>query len=432
MITFGTGEASDGAGAVALDAQTLGGKGAGLVAMAAAGLATPPGFVLSTTWCRTFATDGWTPGLDEAVTEGIQRLEVATGKRLGDPERPLLVSVRSGAPLSMPGMLDSILDVGMTDAVESALTDATGDALFAIDTHRRFLDSYESVVGTEAPQDPVDQLHGAIVAVFDSHRGARARTFQRRHGTDDLQLTAVVVQQMVFGNFGERSGTGVAHSRDPITGEHRLTGEFLPRAQGADVVSGTHQTRPLEAMREHFEDVYIDLGVAVGTLETRYGGAVEVEFTVERGRLYLLQVRPMASTPASEEPSTAACDAADPPLVTGIAASRGRATGVLCTEIDEALARADAGETVVLVRPETTPADVDALAVSAALVTTRGGMASHAAVVARAWGIPAVVGAADIGWAPDGITVGTRTVPVGTEVTVDGTLGSLAIAAPPA
>lgn len=424
VTTFAVGDAAEDP-----DVDVLGAKGAGLVDMAAAGLPVPPGFVLPTSLCRRFVERGWTADHTEALRAGVAWLEAATGRRLGDPDAPLLVSVRSGAPVSMPGMLDSILDVGMTDTVAAGLARHSDDSGFAADTHRRFLDGFRSVVGDDAPAEPMRQVERAVAAVFASAGGARARAFQHRSGrADDPHPTAVVVQQMVFGNLDDASGTGVAHSRDPIGGAEVVTGEYLARAQGLDVVSGTHRTDSLDAMARHVPDAHAALVDAVTELARRRAAPVEVEFTVEAGRLYLLQVRRSLSSIDSSPESGPAHDAAatpssTAPAVAGVAGSAGTATGVLVTRLDDALARSDAGQSVVLVRPETTPADVEALSVSSGLVTVLGGMTSHAAVVARAWGIPAVVGCRDIEWRDDGIVVAGRHVPVGAAITVDGTAG---------
>ena len=491
--------------AAALDesdrAALLGGKGAGLVRMTELGLPVPPGFVLTTEACRTALDQGWSAALDRELADGLSWIEQQLGRRFGDTGSPLLVSARSGAPVSMPGMMDTVLNVGITEAVAEALSERSGGGPFGWDTARRFAQSYAAVVaaapteligrlsarclgpddgrslapealaaatrrfreelaaaGHAIPADPHTQLRQAVGAVFASWNSERARVYRRVEGIADDLGTAVTVQAMTFGNLGERSGTGVAFSRDPSTGERTLVGEFLPAGQGEDVVSGTHATRSLSEMRALWPETASELAEAVTVLERDLGDIADIEFTVEDGVLWLLQVRvgkrsPRAALRAAidmaEDPGFPLARAgalarvseilADPPtapapespapaadvLAEGLAASPGRAVGVVCTDIDETLARAGRGEPVILVRRETSPADVAGMAEAAGLVTTVGGIVSHAAVVARSWGIPAVVGAAAIEVSAGGIVIDGRRVPAGETVTVDGDRGLL-------
>ena len=468
----------------------LGGKGCGLAVMTAMGLPVPPGFTLTTAACRRYLEDGWTADLDDAVRAGIAELETRTGTRLGDPDRPLLVSVRSGAEASMPGMMDTVLDVGMTDEVAAGLAARTGDPDFARDTTRRAVLCYATVVfqappavtrrareqrdldelrrhldahGLVIPPDPHRQVREAVEAVFRSWDSPRAGEYRRVEGIDDGLGTAATVQAMVFGNLGDDSGTGVAFTRDPSTGQPGLMGDFLVHAQGEDVVGGDHATTALSAMRARWPEAWDELERIAGVLEREFADMVDIEFTVEQGRLWLLQVRRGKRSPAAamriavemaEDPSfpvdragavqrcrhlldpsppapldaagTADLAVADAAVVaTGLAAAPGAATGVLCLDVDEAVERRERGESVVLVRPETSPADIHGMAAAAGLVTTLGGLVSHAAVIARSWGLPAVVGARDLALHDDAVEGNGLRVAVGEQVTVDGDGGRL-------
>ena len=493
------------AGAAELDASDrpglLGGKGAALVRMTELGLPVPVGFVLTTEACRKMLEEGWTAALDEALAAGLSWMEQELDRRFGDPEAPLLVSVRSGAPVSMPGMMATVLNVGITGAVAEALSERSGGGAFGWDTTRRFVQSYATVVagapaelvgrlsarclgphdgrslscealaaatrrlreelaaaGHAIPDDPNTQIRQAAGAVFASWHSERAEVYRRVEGIGDDLGTAVTVQAMTFGNLNERSGTGVAFSRDPRTGERELVGEFLPAAQGEDVVSGTHTTRPLGEMRTVWPETAARLASAAALLERDIGDIADIEFTVEDGVLWLLQARRgklssraalRAAIDMAEDPDFPLDRVgalarvreilADPPtapapespvaeeevMAEGLAASPGRAVGVVCTDIDETLARAGRGEPVVLIRRETSPADVAGMAEAAGLVTTLGGIVSHAAVVARSWAIPAVVGAAAVEVRADGIAVAGSHVAAGETVTVDGDRGLL-------
>ena len=466
----------------------LGGKGCGLAVMTAMGLPVPPGFTLTTEASRQFSEHGWTPSLDETLRAGLAELEHNSGARLGDAARPLLVSVRSGASVSMPGMMDTVLDVGMTSHVAAGLAAVTGDAPFAADTHRRSLLSYAAVVlgapaavlrtaeqytdateieallaehGLGVPADPVEQVVAAVQAVFRSWASARAGSYRAVEGIDASMGTAATVQAMVFGNLGDDSGTGVAFTRHPSTGERGLVGDFLPHAQGEDVVAGRRATAPLTDMRSRWPAAWAELVRIAELLEREFADMVDIEFTVERGTLWMLQARRGKRSPAAvlrcavdmaEDPdfpvdraeAVRRCrhlltpeasltgtdgteDAGDggPVVATGLAASPGRAVGVLCLDLDAAVALHEQGHDVVLVRRETSPADVHGLAAAAGLVTTLGGLVSHAAVVARSWGIPAVVGATELELGDDHISGRGLVVRVGEEVTVDGDAGRL-------
>ncbi|MEM9133563.1 MAG: pyruvate, phosphate dikinase [Actinomycetota bacterium] len=461
----------------------LGGKGASLVAMTEAALPVPPGFTLTTTTCKRVLAGGWTDECDRALFEQVRELEGLTGKSLGSTDRPLLVSVRSGAPISMPGMMDTVLNVGMNDEVEAALARAVGDARFAADTHRRFLLSYAEIVlgadgptlaaarnamdvagirrvlgaaGLAVPTDPVAQLRGAVRAVFDSWHGERARHYRRIEGIDDDLGTAATVQAMVFGNLGDRSGTGVAFTRNPSTGERRIMGDFLANAQGEDVVAGGHATVDLHELATTWPGRWDELCTMAATLEHHYRDMVDIEFTIEAGVLWMLQARVGKRTPLAafrvavdmaEDPDfpldrSEAVDRCrphldDPPqavaaegddltvLASGLAACPGVASGVLCVDVEEAVRLGDQGVSLVLARQETSPADVAGMAAAKGIFTTLGGTVSHAAVVARSWGTPAVVGAAEAEVDEHGVTVPGGRIAVGELVTVDGGNGVL-------
>jgi pyruvate,orthophosphate dikinase len=464
----------------------LGGKGSGLAVMTEAGLPVPPGFTLTTAACRAFLEGGWTEELERAIEDEIRALEGAIGRQLGSASSPLLVSVRSGAQISMPGMMDTVLNVGMNPTVERALADLTGDPGFAADTHRRALLGFAEIVlgapreivanaagttspaevaatlrsdGFVVPTDPMTQVKQAVAVVFESWTAPRAARYRAVEGIDDSLGTAATVQAMVFGNLGERSGTGVAFTRNPTTGERGLMGDFLGRAQGEDVVAGTSLTEPLDRMGQRWPHLYGELTRIAGLLEAHYRDMVDIEFTIEQDRLWMLQARrgkrsPIAAFrvaidmaedpdfPVDRDEAVARCRRYldDPPTVAltgedeelavaagGLAASPGRGSGVLVLDPDRAVELSDQGLDVVLARQETSPADVHGMAVAKGLFTTLGGLVSHAALVAREWGIPAVVGAAEAE-VVDGavITPGGR-IEAGTVVTVDGDSGRLLI-----
>ncbi len=435
----------------------VGGKAANLNVMSTRlGLPVPPGFVIVTAACKTYLEHGWPDGLDEEIRARMAAVEARVGRRFGDPRDPLLVSVRSGAPVSMPGMMDTILDLGLNDATTAGLAAASGDADFAADCRRRFRQQYRDIVGAEAPEDPWQQLRGAVEAVFRSWNSERARAYRTRERIPDDLGTAVTVQAMVFGNRGADSGTGVAFTRNPATGDPILYGDVMFEAQGEDVVAGTHRTRPISVLDERLPEVARQLRAHAATLERHYADLCDIEFTIEQGRLWMLQVRvgkrsaqaalriarDMAEDPGfpltrEQAVLRVAAQLAHPPLAevrrtgapapltVGLPASPGVGSGEVVTSSEAAAAAADAGRRVVLVRSETSPDDVPGMARAAAVLTARGGLASHAAVVARGWGIPAVVGASDVVVDPDGMTVGGRRLACGEIVTVDGSSGEV-------
>ena len=278
----------------------VGGKAANLGEMLGLGLPVPPGFVVTTDTCRAFLAGGWPGGLDDELQTRMAEVEAAVGRRFGDVAEPLLVSVRSGAPVSMPGMMDTILDLGLNDATERGLAAATGDPPFATECHDRFRSMFRSIVGAEdVPDDPWEQLRLAISAVFRSWNSDRARSYRRRESIPDDLGTAVTVQAMVFGNLGVDSATGVAFTRNPATGEPALYGDVLFDAQGEDVVAGTHATEPIAALEERLASVGAELRDVAGRLERHYADLCDIEFTVERGRLWMLQVRVGKRSPAA-------------------------------------------------------------------------------------------------------------------------------------
>ncbi len=477
---------ADRSGLVGEPADLLGGKGFGLAEMTASGLPVPPGFTLTTEACRTFLADGWSDPFDRAIEAELAALEATTGKRLGSATDPLLVSVRSGARVSMPGMMDTVLNVGMGSDAEQALAALTGDAVFAADTHRRALLGFAEIVlgapreilanaaatgspaqvaaalradGFEIPTDPVRQVTDAVRVVFESWTAPRAIRYRQVEGIDESLGTAATVQAMVFGNLGERSGTGVAFTRNPTTGERGLMGDFLVNAQGEDVVAGTTMTEPLDAMAHRWPALAGELQRIADHLERTYRDMIDIEFTVERDRLWMLQARPGKRSPIAafrvaidmaedadfpldraeavdrcrrylDDPPTLA-PAPDevtlPEAAAGLAASPGQGTGVLVLDPDTAVELADQGVEVVLARRETSPSDVHGMAVAKGLFTTLGGLVSHAALVAREWGIPAVVGAAEATVDATGIDTPAGRIEAGALVTVDGDGGRLLI-----
>lgn len=482
-------------------ADLLGGKGAGLAEMTQLSLPVPPGFTVTTEACRAYLTEGREPHtLDEELTDRLTILEVATGRRLGDSHDPLLLSVRSGAPRSMPGMMETILDIGMNDQTVTALAKRTGDHDFAWDCYRRLIQMFATTAmgidpslfttamaerpdaaereqlvadfrrivvnktGEDFPQDPHDQLRRAVRAVFDSWNSQRAQVYRRRENIPDDLGTAVNVQTMVFGNLGADSGTGVAFTRDPATGNPGLYGEYLPAAQGEDVVSGTRNALPLQELRRTAPACYAELHGHLCTLENHYRDMCDVEFTIERGTLWILQTRIAKRTPeAAFRIATSFADeglitrpeslqrvtgdqlaqllfprftqdAATEPLTRGVPASPGAAVGVVVFDSATAVARAAAGDDVVLVRRETTPDDLPGMVAAQAVLTSQGGKTSHAAVVARGMGRVCVCGAQNITVDPGArrftVTDGT-TVGEGTVISVDGTAGTVHLGALP-
>ncbi|TDD95173.1 pyruvate, phosphate dikinase [Jiangella asiatica] len=452
------------------DRDLLGGKGANLAEMTSLGLPVPPGFTISTEACRAYLATGSEPdGLADEVERNLADLEMRMGKRLGDPSDPLLVSVRSGAKFSMPGMMDTVLNVGLTDSSVSGLAGKAGDERFAWDSYRRLIqmfgntvlgidaehfdkamdavkrdrgveadvdldaadlrglvDEFKAVVRRECdeefPQEPRRQLDLAIRAVFDSWNTERARIYRRQERIADDLGTAVNIVAMVFGNLGPDSGTGVAFTRDPATGEQGIYGDYLPNAQGEDVVAGIRNTLPLADLERLDKTSYDQLLGFMETLERHYRDLCDIEFTIERGKLWMLQTRVGKRTAAAafriagqlvdeglidEDEALSRVTGAqlaqlmfpqfDPaaertPIARGMAASPGAAVGRAAFDSATAVAWADAGEDVILVRRETNPDDLRGMVASRGVLTSRGGKTSHAAVVARGMGRTCVVG----------------------------------------
>jgi pyruvate,orthophosphate dikinase len=435
----------------------VGGKAANLGVMARElDLPVPPGLVITTAACRAYLAGGWPAGLDEEIRAGMAEVERQVGRRFGDADDPLLVSVRSGAAVSMPGMMDTILNLGLTDTTEAGLAQVSGDAAFARDCHDRLRTMFRDIVGQDAPDDPWRQLRLAVEAVFRSWNSDRARAYRRREGIPDDAGTGVTIQAMVFGNRGSASATGVVFTRNPATGEAGLYGDVMFVAQGEDVVSGTHRTEPLAALDERLPAVAAELRRDGARLEAYYRDLCDIEFTIEEGRLWLLQVRvgkrspraalrialemaldeqfPLSRREAVERvvpllatpPRVATGRHRDAqPLAIGLAASPGVATGEIVTNPEAAQGAADEGRTPILVRAETSPDDVRGMARAAGILTSRGGLASHAAVVARGWGLPAVVGARDVEVGAGTVRFPGLTLAAGDVITIDGDTGEV-------
>ncbi|WP_371396983.1 pyruvate, phosphate dikinase [Fretibacter rubidus] len=496
----------------------LGGKGANLAEMASLGLPVPPGFTMTTEVCTTYYDNGevYPDGLDDDVAKGIAHIETLTGKAFGDPKNPLLVSVRSGARASMPGMMDTVLNLGLNDDTAEGLAKLSGDRRFALDSYRRFITMYSDVVmgvhhhtfedildeykdnqglmldtditpdgwaeiiglykdavrdalGRDFPQDPREQLQGAIDAVFGSWMNDRAVVYRRLNDIPAAWGTAVNVQAMVFGNMGDTSATGVAFTRDPSTGENTYYGEFLINAQGEDVVAGIRTPQTLTkvarenmgdnepSMEEAMPEVYGQLAATFAKLESHYRDMQDIEFTVEQGKLWMLQTRTGKRTARAAlkiavdmaeagqitksealmriEPlsldqllhPTLDADAPRDLIAMGLPASPGAAIGEVVFDSDKAELRAKAGHKVILVRTETSPEDIHGMHAAEAIVTARGGMTSHAAVVARGMGRPCVSGAGSIriDEAAGQMSITGRIVKEGDIVTVDGATGQV-------
>jgi pyruvate,orthophosphate dikinase len=488
--------------------ELLGGKGVGLAEMTQLGVPVPAGFTITTDACRAYMSNGKAlpDGLDGEVDEHLRALEEKTGKRFGDANDPLLVSVRSGAAVSMPGMMDTILNLGLNDDAVQGLARTTGNERFANDSYRRLIQMYGQVVegidahrfeqaftelkksrgaaqdvdlsaedlaelidtykrtyreetGRDFPQDPREQLTRAVRAVFDSWDAPRAQVYRRTYDIPESLGTAVNVVQMVFGNKGDESGTGVAFTRDPSTGEQGLYGEFLANAQGEDVVAGIRTPEPLAAMEKKLPRAFEQLLETMRRLEEHYRDMQDIEFTVEDNELYLLQTRSAKRTAAagvkaavdmvgegliSREDAVARIDPAqldqllhpmiDPTAewevaAKGLNASPGAASGKIVLDADSAEQRGKAGESVILVRWETTPDDIHGLIQAAGVLTAHGGMTSHAAVVARGMGKPCVAGcdALSIDLAGRTITLGGQTLAEGDVLTIDGGTGAVIV-----
>ncbi len=436
----------------------VGGKAANLAVMAVdLGLPVPPAFTITTAACNEYLASGWPDDLDAELREHMARIERLVGRRFGGPGDPLLVSVRSGAPVSMPGMMDTILNLGLTPETTAGLAAASGSEAFAANCRKRFVAMFRDIVGTDAvPDDPWVQLRAAIEAVFRSWNSDRARTYRAREGIADDLGTAVTVQAMVFGNRSVDSGTGVLFTRNPATGEPALYGDVMFNAQGEDVVAGTHRTEPIAILDERMPAVGQELHDYAARLERHHRDLCDIEFTIEHGRLWMLQCRVGKRSPQAalriavdmaedatfpltraEAVRRVAGFLANPPMIsverdreapvlaTGLPASPGIACGEIATTPDGAVAVAEAGRPVILVRAETSPDDVHGMARSVGILTSCGGLASHAAVVARGWGIPAVVGAAAVHVAGDVVTIGDRTFRAGDTIAIDGGTGEV-------
>jgi pyruvate, orthophosphate dikinase len=488
--------------------ELLGGKGAGLAEMTALGVPVPAGFTITTGACRAYMQNGkrLPDGLEQEIEQHLTALEAKTGKQFGDPTDPLLVSVRSGAAVSMPGMMDTILNLGLNDEAVEGLAETTGNRRFAFDSYRRLIQMYGDVVdgvdaerfedaltklkeerggvndadlsaddlvrlvetfkqiyrdakGDDFPQDAHDQLARAVRAVFDSWETPRARVYRHAHGIPDDLGTAVNVVQMVFGNKGETSGTGVAFTRDPSTGEQGVYGEFLTDAQGEDVVAGIRTPEPIARMKQRLPDAYDELLETMRRLEEHYRDVQDIEFTVEDGHLYLLQTRSAKRTAAAALRS--AVDMVEEGLITreeavvridpgqldqllhpmidpkaeyevaarGLNASPGAASGEVVFDADTAEERGRAGDSVILVRWETTPDDIHGMIQAQGILTAHGGMTSHAAVVARGMGKPCIAGCEDLSIDAKAktATIGGKELSEGDVITIDGGSGEVII-----
>ena len=484
----------------------LGGKGAGVAEMARVGVPVPDAFTVTTTACVETMNRGgeWPDGLADEINAGLTRLEERTGRKLGGSENPLLVSVRSGAVFSMPGMMDTILNLGVSDESVAAIAEESGNERFAWDCYRRFIQMYGEVVegvpayayedaltelkrkrgveldtdlgpadlkelvatfkeisnehlGGEWTSDPVEQLHRAVTAVFRSWQNPRAEVYRRANNIPSDLGTAVNVMQMVFGNRGDDSATGVCFTRNPSTGAKELYGEFLVNAQGEDVVAGIRTPRPLAEMREVLPEAYDELIDTMHRMEAHYRDMQDMEFTVENGKLFLLQTRNGKRTAAAalkvasdlvdegvitkeeallriepDQLDQLLHPAIDPshgekPIAKGLPASPGAAVGEVVFDADTAAERGGRGEAVVLVRYETTPDDIHGVIVAQGVLTAHGGMTSHAAVVARGMGKPCVAGASGIHIDAKGrtLTVGDRVIKEGEVITLDGSTGDV-------
>jgi pyruvate, orthophosphate dikinase len=495
------------------DVALFGGKGAGLARMSRAGLPVPPGFIITTRASAEYVATGKLPaGVTESVRAGVAALEHETQRSFGGGPVPLLLAVRSGAPVSMPGMMETVLNLGIGRDAAVALAEATGDPKFVLDVTRRLQRGFSEVVlgadpdgvdeavadfalradaapfgetfdrywalcrravqddvGAAVPEDAWEQLRAAVTAVLLSWTGRRAVRYREHHGIPHDMGTAVVIQPMVFGNLGSPSGAGVAFTRNPVTGERALYGEFLERCQGEDVVAGVADPEPIAEAAERAPEIFDELARIADDLELAYGDALDIEYTVERGKLYLLQVRSAMRTPEAAiriaadllregrvEPSAAVAGvsadhlrlverphfdhgelertrAEGAVLAAGIGASPGQVTGTLILDSERAVERAQADEDLILARPATSPRDLHGLIAAAAIVTARGGATSHAAVVARALAKPCVVGcwALSLDEQRRTLTAGERVVHEGDAVSIDGDAGELLLGSVP-
>lgn len=486
----------------------LGGKGANLAEMMSVlQLPVPHGFTITTDACRAYMHGGWPKGIDDEIKKHVASLEKKMGRALGDSSDPLLVSVRSGAKFSMPGMMDTVLNLGLNDKSVKGLAETTSNERFAYDSYRRFISMYGRIVlgmngdifehaletakanakvtsdadipanvlkelceeykkavaeatGKPFPQDPMKQLRGAVEAVFRSWNGPRAIAYRVREKISHELGTAVNVQAMVFGNRDDNSGTGVGFTRNAATGEAKPYGDFLVNAQGEDVVAGIRNTEDLNALKRKFPQIHKELITIFDRLERHYKDMCDTEFTIEQGKLWMLQTRVGKRTGAAalkmavdmtkptgvgrsawkisknEAIMRVAADHLDQVLhpqfakkskaiTKGLAASPGAAVGQVYFTADDAERAARAGGDVILVRSETSPEDVHGMMVSKGILTARGGLVSHAAVVARGWGTPAIVGADAIKIESDSFSVGDVTVRQGDWISLDGTTGEV-------
>jgi pyruvate,orthophosphate dikinase len=484
----------------------LGGKGAGLAEMTKLGLPVPPGFTITTEVCNEYdVTKKELPaGVEEQIKDALQSLEKKVGKTFGGSKNPLLLSVRSGAKVSMPGMMDTILNLGLNDQTVQVLAEATGNERFALDCYRRFiqmygeivlnvefnrfedaleknkrryrveydhelqaehlkkvLDEYKEIIksstGSEFPQEPMEQLNKAVMAVFESWNNPRARVYRKVNKIPDDLGTAVNVQAMVFGNTGKNSGTGVAFTRDPATGENVIFGEYLINAQGEDVVAGIRTPQPISKLQEEMPEAFEQFKNTCSLLEKHYRDLQDIEFTIEQGKLYLLQTRSGKRTAAASV--KIAVDMVKEDLISkeeallrvnpeqlnqvlhkrldtkiqfdvlakGLPASPGAASGYVVFDANEAERCGQNGDKVILVRMETTPDDIHGLIMAQGVLTSRGGMTSHAAVVARGMGKPCVCGceALNIDYKAKKMTVGELEIKEGDLITIDGSTGQV-------
>ncbi len=434
-------------GTTTADRILIGGKAWSLQRMLSLGIPVPPAFAVTTEACRAYSGGAALPDdIRHEMTAAMAALESMTGRRFGASRRPLLVSVRSGAAASMPGMMDTVLNLGITEEVEQALADRHGTT-FAADTARRFREQFGKIVGIPPPEDPWEQLHLAIIAVIESWNSPRAVGYRRGRGLPDTGGTAITVQAMVFGNLDDRSGTGVVFTRNPLTGAAEPYGEWLASGQGEDVVSGRADARNLSDLAVAMPGLHAELLAVAARLETDGRDVQDVEFTVESGTLWLLQTRTAKRSPVAavrhavqlrqqglittaealdrvlpEYVGTLLMPHLDPvetattvPVATGKPACPGIATGIVVIDTDDAEQRADRGEAVILARPTTDPEDVAAMSVAAAVITELGGSTSHAAVVCRELAVPCVVGCG----------AGVLTALAGRTVTVDASTGAV-------
>lgn len=490
----------------------LGGKGAGLAEMTNLGIPVPPGFTVTTEACREFFKQGkkFPKGMWEEVLANLKKVEKSMGSKFGDPKNPLLLSVRSGAKFSMPGMMDTVLNLGLNDETLKGLIEKTKNERFAYDTYRRFITMFGSIVtdidrkkfedildavkeqkgvkldtdldandlkeivvkfkelyknetGKEFPSDPYEQLKMAVKAVFESWYGDRAVTYRRLHGIPDDLGTACNIMAMVFGNMGDNSGTGVGFTRDPSTGEKKFFAEFLPNAQGEDVVAGIRTPLKIDELKKRMPKIYSQLEKICERLEKHYRDMLDIEFTIQEGRLYMLQTRVGKRTAAAAikiavdmvkeklidkktallriEPEqlnqllhpTIDSKAKVQVIAKGLPASPGAAVGRVVFTASDAEEWASKGEKVILVRTETSPEDIGGMHASQGILTARGGMTSHAAVVGRGMGKCCVVGCGALNINEEGkyFTVGDLTVKEGDYITLNGTTGEVILGQAP-